>query len=641
MPINAELLKSLLAPISESAPSGRYVRYEDPGYAAVEEAQHEDPDLPTGGLATQRKLADWPKTVALITQLLQKDTKDVQLAAWLIEALFRRQGYGGLTTGLEAMKGLLETFWDTIHPEVDTTDPDLDPEEYEIRAGPLRVLGKNLELPVWQTPVTSNGLTHLDYIASRGIPTEAEAEDNKEKRALRKQALDDGKVPPEEVDAAVAATPKAFYKTVIADVDGALASLAALEAVSDKRFTAEPPSYRQLRAALDDVRRTAALLLAEKLKHDPDPVEEAPSEEFGSYAPPAGWSADGAGGDGTLPIEPTSTADAAQRVAAAAAYLRKQDPASPAPYLLLRGLRWGELRANGGDVSPKLLEAPPTPVRARLKSLLLDGRWPELLEQAEGVMAAPYGRGWLDLQRYVVTACEHLGGSHDAVAAAVTGALRTLLAALPTLPEMTLMDDTPTANAETRAWLDAQAIAPRASLGTPAAGGGGDDALPDGGDALDAALVEDGATAEHGGLVRARARRPAAAAPDPFLAARAELTQGRANRAIELLVAELARERSPRGRFVRQTQIAYVMVEAGLDEVAQPILEDLVDIINEHEKALEKWEAGPLVAQPMALLCKVLDRTKSEREKRHDRDELYQRVCRLDPLQAMALGRGA
>ena len=52
---------------------------------------------------------------------------------------------------------------------------------------------------------------------------------------------------------------------------------------------------------------------------------------------------------------------------------------------------------------------------------------------------------------------------------------------------------------------------------------------------------------------------------------------GAAQRAIELLVAELAGNWSPRGRFVRQTQIAYVMVEAGLDAVAS-ILEKLVSI---------------------------------------------------------------
>jgi type VI secretion system protein ImpA len=158
--------------------------------------------------------------------------------------------------------------------------------------------------------------------------------------------------------------------------------------------------------------------------------------------------------------------------------------------------------------------------------------------------------------------------------------------------------------------------------------------LGDGSEALDTALADDAATAENGGLGRP-VRRAAAAgreAGDAFPRALSELRQGRPNRAIELLAAELARERSPRGRFVRQTQIAYVMVEAGLEAVAKPILERLISVVD--ERNLEEWESGPLVAQPIALLCRVIDRLDGDSD---TREELYLRVCRLDPLQAIAL----
>jgi len=56
-----------------------------------------------------------------------------------------------------------------------------------------------------------------------------------------------------------------------------------------------------------------------------------------------------------------------QRVTAVAGYLRRNDPSSPLPYLLLAGLRWGELRAAGTDVDANLLEAPPTGTRQALK----------------------------------------------------------------------------------------------------------------------------------------------------------------------------------------------------------------------------------------------------------------------------------
>jgi len=625
MPVDTALLEALLAPVPGDTPGGRDLRY-DPRYDQVKEARREDLDLPPGGLATDRKVADWPQVVKLSGQLLSTETKDLQLAAWLTEALLKRDGLPGLTTGLESVRGILDRYWEGCYPEWDEDDP-------ELRAGPLDWVGSKLEVPVRQTAIAPGGVSLLDFQVSRSVPSEGEAEGNRDQRTAREEALADGKRSPEDVDAAIAGASKVFYKALIADTDVAMAATVALEKASDERFGRDAPSFARLRSALEDIRRVAAPILAQKLIDDPDPiVEETVAGE------------DGAQGvaDGPLTPEPVSAADAAARVATAAKFLRKQDPTNPAPYLMLRGLRWGELRARAPELEPKLLEAPATAVRSRLKGLMLDGKWSDLLEQCEAVMATPQGRGWLDLQRYVVTACDRLGGSYDGVATAVRSELRVLLAALPQLPEMTLMDDAPTANGETQDWLDSQGIGKPAANGSPSSERNGatapDTEITDQLDALTVALAEEDATSEHGGLRSGPRRRTAASSTtpprDPFTIARGEIAQGRPNRAIELLVAELARERSPRGRFVRQTQIAYVMVEAGLDAVARPILEKLVSTID--ERSLEDWESGPLVAQPMSLLCRVLDRLG---DGSGDRDGLYLRICRLDPLQAIALQR--
>ena len=297
----------------------------------------------------------------------------------------------------------------------------------------------------------------------------------------------------------------------------------------------------------------------------------------------------------------------------------------------------GELRVRAPEIEPKLLEAPPTAVRSRLKGLMLDGKWSDLLEQCERVMATPQGRGWLDLQRYVVTAYPP-GWSGDGVATAVRSS-RTP-PARSQLREMTLMDDAPTANGETQDWLDAHGIGPRDADAAPPGEGNGatapDTEITDQTDALTAALAEEDATSEHGGLRSGPRRRPIPPATppcDPFTIARGEIAQGRPNRAIELLVAELARERSPRGRFVRQTQIAYVMVEAGLDAVARPILEKLVS----HRRAEPRGLGIGPARRPADVA--LLSRARPARDGSGDRDGLYLRICRLDPLQAIALQR--
>jgi type VI secretion system protein ImpA len=227
-----------------------------------------------------------------------------------------------------------------------------------------------------------------------------------------------------------------------------------------------------------------------------------------------------------------------------------------------------------------------------LKGLLLDRQWQQLLDATEAVMETPQGRGWLDLQRYAVTACEGLGAPFAPVASAIRAELRVLLTDMPDLPEMTLMDDTPAANRETQSWLREIVL-----------------------DNPDPPVPGDGS---------AQPRAPAT------IMARA----GSPQRAIQTIMQELEHETSRRGRFLRQTELAGVMVDADLATVAKPILEELVAQIDAHK--LEEWEAGELVARPLALLYRCLDQLGTDAALK---EALYLRVCRLDPLQAISFAR--
>ena len=615
MPVNTELVARLLQPIAGDNPAGADLRY-DPRLDALKEARREELDLPG---VTNRKVADWPTVISTISTLLSEHTKDLQLSIWLTEALLQKQGFAGFATGLEVTKGLVAQYWETLYPLPEDG-------ELELRIGPVEWLGAKLGIPTRSINWTGIGLSYEGYLASRRIPTESEADSDKEQRALRAEKLEQGQLPPEKVDVMLEELNKTQVRAALADIDLALTSLAALEKVTDEKFGRDAPAYTDLRNALDENRRFLAGQLARKLETDPDPeVPDAVSDD----------AAVDAAEDGTLSVEPKNRADASTRIGVVARWLRAQDATNPAPYLMVRGFRWGELRAQAPEVDPKLLEAPATAIRARIKTLLIDGKWSDLLEQSEVLMASASGRGWLDLQRYVLTACLQLGGSYDAVGAAIRSELRALLSALPQLPRMTLMDDTPAANDETREWLEGEGLMPDPAAATAedAPAEGEDSAPSDGAELMSDALVDDASAAQQGGFSRSRAaRRSTSRGPDAFDVARAELAQGRPNRAIELLMAELSRDQSPRGRFVRQTQIAYVMVEAGLDAVARPILQSLIATID--EKGLEQWESGPLVAQPMALMCRVIDRMGDDDGSRTD---LYLRVCRLDPLQALAL----
>ena len=621
------LRDDLLTPIAGENPAGADLRY-DPVYDKIKDARREDDILPQGDWETERKVADHQLVIKLAGDLLATKTKDLQVAVWLTEALLKREGYGGLRDGLTVVRELLVQFWDTLYPELEDGDA-------ELRAGPLEWLATKLDIPLRMVPLNRAGHTYLQYLESRNVPTETVAENDRDKRSQRETAIEEGKLPPEAFDRSFEETPKAFYKQLAADIAGAIAAVDALSATADERLGSDAPSYRGLRGTLEEVQRAAKTLLQQKLELDPDPPElEVAPEGEGDGTAAAG---EGAAAGGALTAEPVSAEDAAGRVVGAARWLRRASPGNPAPYLMLRGLRWGELRAPAsGDAhpEPRLLVAPPTQVRQQLKGYLLDAKWRELLEAAEGVMGTPAGRGWLDLQRYVLTACEGLGGEYAPVAAAVRGSLAALLRDLPQLVEMTLMDDTPTANAETRAWLEEHVLA------DDAAGEAGDAEASEpaeGEEAADASerVLEEALAEErpNGAGTNGHAPRGRAMAWSVNDRAMAEVRAGRPERGIELLMREVARERSPRARFIRRTQVARIMVEAGRDEVALPILRELVEQIEEHK--LEAWESGDLVAQPMALLWRCLTRLERDEDQK---EELYLRICRLDPVQALSFG---
>lgn len=578
-------ITELLQPIPGDSPGGADIRYE-PVFEKIKQARIEELDLPAGEYTRERKTADYALVVKLATEVLTKQSKDLQVTAWLAEALLQREGIGGLRAGLELIQSLLVDFWDHLYPEIE--DDDL-----EFRAAPLAWVALNLETPIRLTPIDAAGHTIFEFRDSRAVGYEADA-DTYEKKDARKAALDAGKISAEEFDEAFAAVTKAWYKELVAEIDAATAASKKLESVADEKFGDVAPRFAPIRDALQEVRQVAMQLLAKKLETDPDPVEAEPLvEEVIEVGASEG---DG----GTVSLVPRTRADAEARVAAAARFLRSERRTDPSSYLLLRGFRWGELRRDGSRIEPKLLVAPPTELRSKLRGMLLDGRWSDLLDAGEDVMATPYGRGWLDLQRYEMTACSNLGTEYDHVAAALRGALAALLIDLPQLPSLMLMDDTPTANPETQAWLRELAIAPDGTVSDAA------------GPAVRPAALSGGRAPLDRAMEKVRAGEP--------------------EKAIELLIHLAEQERSARERFLRRSEAAAIMVDTGREAVALPILEQLVQEIDSH--SLDAWESGETVARTLGLLFRCLMRTQGDSSTTQD---LYLRICRLDPLQAIRI----
>jgi len=596
------LRDDLLNPISGDNPSGANLRYA-PVYDKIKEARREEDDAPQGEWARERKVADWKQVIKLSSEALATKSKDLQLAAWLTEAMLRTEGFAGLLGSLKLCQGLLENFWDTLYPELEDGDA-------EVRAAPLDWIGSRLDQACRQVPITRKSFDWFHFKQSRAVGYEADAAASESKGEARTQAIAEGKVTGEDFDAAFNATPKAFYVDGKQSLDDCLAAVESLGELCESKFADAPPGFGGLRGTLEEVRSTVNSLLQKKRELEPDeetaPAETAP-EEGAAQADSSGAPAP-ARARKTVSEEPADKDDAFARIAMVAKYLRREDPYSPAPYLLLRGLRWGELRSGGDSPSLELLAPPATQVRQELKRLSVEGNWAELIEAAENAVALPCGRAWLDVQRYAVKALDEFG--YPVIAAAIRSELRSLLSDLPQLTQWTLADDTPTANPETQAWLKEVAAPPQSVNGFQA--------MPAMDDAKPAA---NGSAAE-------------SAPPDAFQVAMEAARSGDVHQAVEILSREIAHERSGRSRFQRKIQLAQICMSTGHEAIAYPILNEMADEI-EHRK-LEEWETSEVLAHPLALLFRCMNQLDGDAETKR---KLYARICRLDPVQALACSK--
>jgi hypothetical protein len=342
--------------------------------------------------------------------------------------------------------------------------------------------------------------------------------------------------------------------------------------------------------------------------------------------------------------------------------MRANDPEDPAPYLLIRALRWSDLEVDAPLINRESLEAPPSSLRIGLKRQAADGDWAKVLESTETAMTLPSGRTWLDLQRYTVQALSSEG--YPAAARAVTTALRGILTNVPDLVDLILPDDTPAANAETKQWLDDVVLEKRYdykkdggeesadksdSLGleeltpveeTPAEETPMEfnldslesfdtpvDTTPASVQELDlAAFTLD----EDPPILDDQTIATVEGTPDIFDEAIAAVKAGNTSEGLGIISKVLATERSGRLRFKRRTQLAHLLVAGGKEKIAQALLDELAAEIE--ARKLDDWEETEAVAYPLSLLLRCLAADGADNERR---TQLYARICKLDPIRAL------
>ncbi len=122
--LTSEVVDALQAPISEASPCGDDPEY-DPAFTALEAAAQGKPEQQFGDTVIPAVEPEW-RVVSEQAQAVLHRAKDVRAAMLLLRAATRLQGVAGFVLGMQLLIGLLDRFWEQIHPQLDADD-DNDP----------------------------------------------------------------------------------------------------------------------------------------------------------------------------------------------------------------------------------------------------------------------------------------------------------------------------------------------------------------------------------------------------------------------------------------------------------------------------------------------------------------------------------
>ncbi|HYJ45623.1 MAG TPA: type VI secretion system protein TssA [Pyrinomonadaceae bacterium] len=322
--------EQLSAPISGEQPAGDYLRYEGT-YDRIREARREDDaTLSQGIYKTELKKADWREVERVCMEALEKRSKDIQLAAWLMEAWLRLRGFAGCRDGLRLLTELLENYWPVLHPQLTEDGPGQ-------RTGTFVWINEKLSLQLKLIPLTApqagdllpysfadwEMACHLEQLAERNQHAPSPSDPSASVSLTRFQT-------------SAMLTNTQSYLKLFDDLKEATEACLALDEVLEEKFGKQSPGLERFKATLGAIQHLIAEILQARPEgselSNPEPETElAPVEEHqpGSEI----W--------GAQPIR--SRAEAYWRLSEAAEYLLRTEPHSPTPYLVQRAVEWGSM----------------------------------------------------------------------------------------------------------------------------------------------------------------------------------------------------------------------------------------------------------------------------------------------------------
>jgi type VI secretion system protein ImpA len=327
----------LLAPIPGDKPAGVDLRTDaspTSPYYAVKDAR-------STARASERLLADaadedkeklqrpdWRPVIQHGTKALAEKTKDLEITAYMIEALARLNGFAGLRDGFRMARELCDKYWDGIYPlpdeeGIDTRVAGLTGLNGEGGDGTL--IGPIAWMPLTDSPNHGRlGMAHYKEAGNLDRITDPK---------VREKRLAAGAMTMEKFEKAVQETPKAFYATLMADLTGAIEEFAKLSAELTKRCGDRAPPTSSIKDALIAVQDLIRSVAKNKL-------EVPPATDGAAQGKPADGAA-AAPSQGTDVLR--NREDACRLILKVADFFRRTEPHNPVSYALEQAVRWAQM----------------------------------------------------------------------------------------------------------------------------------------------------------------------------------------------------------------------------------------------------------------------------------------------------------
>jgi len=331
---------ALLKPITENSPCGEYLLYEGT-YDRIKEARREDDvSLERGVWKHNLKRADWPAVEGMCIRALEEYSKDLQIAAWLLEAWLHLYGFAGLREGLVLMDSLIRTFWDGLYPPM--PDGDL-----EYRLGP--VLWLNDRIPVAVKMVSLTQPDSSDIRAYCWADWEIASRAEQSAKLSGKADPPDERVTQARIQQSALLTPTDFLIAQVRTLDEALQACGQLNRTLDEACDGhQAPSLQQIAAVLEQIHGLLDSILNQR---DVSPSRPPAESASGTSVLPSNVSDDRTtSSEGVV----RTRAEAYRRLAEAADFLLRTEPHSPSGYLVRRAISWGSMSLE--ELLPQLVQ---------------------------------------------------------------------------------------------------------------------------------------------------------------------------------------------------------------------------------------------------------------------------------------------